>query len=409
MRIALVSEHANPLAAVGGVDTGGQNVHVAGLSAALAALGHEVTVYTRRAAGEEPPVVRMAPGVTVEHVPAGPPEPLPKDELLPYMPAFAAHLARRWRAVRPDVAHAHFWMSGLATLAAAEELRIPVVQTFHALGTVKQRWQGTADTSPPGRVAVERDIGRRAAAVIATCTDEVKELAAMDVPVERITVVPCGVDLDLFHPGPLDVPVLHHAGGDGRTGADGVARILSIGRLVPRKGVETIIEALAHVPGAHLTIAGGDPADEEFARLSRLAAASGLAERVRLVGSVARADVPALIRSARLVVTVPWYEPFGMVPVEAMACGVPVVASAVGGHLDTVSGCGVLTPPRRPRALARVLRDLLARPDLRASLAAAGLLRARSRYGWQKVAARTESVYRTMTGDHVDRLVAAGG
>ncbi|MET8158148.1 glycosyltransferase [Sphaerisporangium sp. NPDC005289] len=407
MRIALVSEHANPLAAVGGVDAGGQNVHIAGLAAALAGLGHEVTVYTRRVAGHEPLTVTMSPGVTVEHVPAGPPEPLPKDELLPYMPAFAAHLARRWRAARPDVAHAHFWMSGLAALTAAEELRVPVVQTFHALGTVKRRWQGTADTSPPCRLAVERDIGRRAAAIVATCTDEVSELAAMDVPVERVTVVPCGVDLALFHP---DAPLPHPADADGRRPRlDGVARILSIGRLVPRKGVETIIEALAHVPGAHLTIAGGDPGDEESTRLSRLVAASGLSGRVRLIGSVARADVPALMRSALAVVTVPWYEPFGMVPVEAMACGVPVVASAVGGHLDTVSGWGALVPPRRPRALAGVLRDLLARPDVRASMADAGVRRARSRYGWPRVAAQTESVYRSLIGDRLDRLAAAGG
>ncbi|GAB3904999.1 hypothetical protein GCM10027612_73810 [Microbispora bryophytorum subsp. camponoti] len=166
----------------------------------------------------------MAPGVTVEHVPAGPAEPLPKDELLPHMPEFGEHLARRWKAEPPDVAHAHFWMSGLATLTAAEPLRIPVVQTYHALGTVKRRWQGEADTSPPSRLAIERDIGRRAVAVIATCSDEVGELVAMGVPRDRIAVVPCGVDLGLFHP-------------DGPAAPRGDRlRVLSIGRMVPRKG-----------------------------------------------------------------------------------------------------------------------------------------------------------------------------
>jgi glycosyltransferase involved in cell wall biosynthesis len=394
MKVALISEHADPLAAVGGVDAGGQNVHVAGLAAALSRLGHVVTVYTRRTSVDEPATTPMAPGVTVEHVPAGPPEPLPKDDLLPHMPAFAAHLAHRWRSDRPDVAHAHFWMSGMATLVAADDLGIPVVQTFHALGTVKRRRQGTADTSPPTRVAIECDIGRRAAAVIATCTDEVKELTAMGVPVERIAVVPCGVDLDLFRP---DGPIARH------TPPGGYMRILSIGRLVPRKGVDTIIEALRHVPDAQLIVAGGEPGDEESVRLRRLAAASGLGARVRLIGSVGRADVPALMRSAQVVVTVPWYEPFGMVPVEAMACGVSVVASAVGGHLDTVAGCGMLVPPRRPRLLAMVLRDLLARPDLRTSLANAGMHRARSRYGWPQVAAQTQSVYRSLV------LATAGG
>ncbi|MEU8268120.1 glycosyltransferase [Sphaerisporangium sp. NPDC049002] len=396
----MVSEHANPLAAAGGVDSGGQHVHVAGLAAALATLGHEVTVYTRRTDKDDPGTAPMAPGVTVEHVPAGPPEPVPKDELLPYMPAFAAYLARRWQTERPDVAHAHYWMSGMATLTAAGELGVPVVQTFHALGAVERRWQGTADPSPPSRVAIEYDIGQRASAVIATCTDEFKELTALGVPVDRVTVVPCGVDLGLFRP---DGPIMRHAD------QNGYIRILSIGRLVPSEGVDTIIEAMPHVPGAHLIIAGGEPGDDEALRLGRLATASGLDGRVRLIGGVDRAGVPALMRSAQVVVATPWYEPFGMVPLEAMACGVSVVASAVGGHLDTVAGCGVLVPPRRPRVLAEVLRDLLARPDTRTSLATAGMRRARSRYGWPLVAAQTESVYRGLVGDRLDRLATAEG
>ncbi len=380
MRIALVSEHANPLAAIGGADSGGQNVHVAALALALAERGHEVTVHTRRTAPDQPRVVDMGRGVTVDHVPAGPPAPIPKDELPPYMPAFADHLARLWSARPPDVAHAHFWMSGLAALAAAEPLGVPVVQTFHALGTVKRRWQGAADTSPPDRIAVERDVGLRAAAVLATCTDEVRELRAMGVPEDQVTVVPCGVDLELFTPeGPA-------------AARDGRPRVLCVGRMVPRKGYDTVIRALRDVPGAELVIAGDEPAEVE--RLREVAAACRLEDRVRLVGGVAHGDVPALMRSADVLVTVPWYEPFGMVPLEALACGVPVIASAVGGHLDTVAGCGVLVPPRRPLALADALRDLLARPGLRAALGEAGARRARTRYGWPEVAARTESVYR---------------
>jgi len=397
MRIALVSEHASPLAPLGGVDAGGQNVHVAALARALALRGHEVTVYTRRTEPGRADRRAMAPGVTVEHVPAGPAEPISKDRLLPYMPEFAAYLHHRWAADRPDVVHAHFWMSGHAALLAAEPMGVPVVQTYHALGTVKRRWQGAADGSPPERIGIEREIGRRAQAVIATCTDEVRELSAMGVPHGKIAVVSCGVDLGLFRP---DGPVAPR--GDR-------PRILSIGRLVPRKGVDTIIRAMCETPGAELIIAGGAPGEEEADRLATLADACGLADRVRLIGSVARGDVPALMRSADVVVTVPWYEPFGMVPLEAMACGVPVVASAVGGHLDTVAGCGVLIPPRRPRALARVLGDLLARPDLRAALAAAGVRRARARYGWATVAARTEAVYREAILGRLGRLAVVGG
>ncbi|MEU6411860.1 glycosyltransferase [Microbispora sp. NPDC046933] len=397
MRIALVSEHASPLATLGGVDAGGQNVHVAALALALAERGNEVVVHTRRTSPDQPDAVPMARGVTVEHVPAGPAEPLPKDELLPYMPEFGAHLARRWKAEPPDLAHAHFWMSGLATLTAAEPLHIPVVQTYHALGTVKRRWQGEADTSPPSRIAIERDIGRRAVAVIATCSDEVRELVAMGVPRERIRVVPCGVDLGLFRPDGPAAPRRDRP------------RVLSIGRMVPRKGVDTSVRAMRQVPGAELVIAGGDPGDEESTRLRALADGLGLGDRVRLIGSVSRSEVPALMRSADILVTVPWYEPFGMVPLEALACGVPVVASAVGGHLDTVAGCGVLVPPRRPRALSRALGDLLARPELRAALSAAGARRARARYGWPRIAEQTESVYRNLAGGCLGTLAAAGG
>ncbi|MDQ3762691.1 MAG: glycosyltransferase, partial [Actinomycetota bacterium] len=340
MRIDMISEHASPLAAICGADSGGQNVHVAELARALGERGHHVTVYTRRDGPELPDRVRAGPGVTVEHVPAGPARLVPKDALLPYMAEFGDHLARRWLAQPPDVAHAHFWMSGLAAHRGARGTGIPVLQTFHALGTVKRRHQGASDPSPPSRLRLEAGLARDAALIVATCSDELTELATLGVPAQRIAVVPCGVDLDQFTPnGP-------------RVSRNRRHRILSLGRLVERKGVETTIHALPQVPGAELVIAGGGDAiaDAELARLTAVAQAHGVRDRVRLVGQIARKDVPALLRSADVVVSVPWYEPFGMVPLEAMACGVPVVASAVGGHLDTVldGRTGALVPPRDP-------------------------------------------------------------
>ncbi|MEW1847434.1 glycosyltransferase [Nonomuraea angiospora] len=395
MKIDLISEHADPLAPVGGVDSGGQNVHVAELARALAGRGHTVVVHTRRSSERQPGSVTMAPGVTVEYVTAGPPAPVPKDELPPYLAEFTERLAHRWAASPPDVVHAHYWMSGQVALQAAGG--VPVVQTFHALGTVKRRWQGDADTSPAHRIDTERAIGRRADAVLATCGDEVAELRAMGVPERRIAVVPCGVDLSVFRP---DGPVAPGTGG---------RLILSIGRLVPRKGVDTVIRALRRIPDADLVIAGGGGDDEEAVRLYELARAYGLERRVHVIGSVPREHVPALMRAADVLVAVPWYEPFGMVAIEAMACGVPVVASAVGGHLDTVAGCGVLVPPRRPRALARALSDVLDHPRRRAELAAAGALRARERYGWARVAELTEAVYTQVIDGTVGRLAALGG
>ena len=152
MRIAMVSEHASPLAVLGGVDAGGQNVHVAALSDELARRGHAVSVFTRRDDPDFSDRVRLPSGVEVVHVAAGPPEPLPKDDLLPHMFRFARVLRNAWEEEPPDVVHAHFWMSGVASLEAASALSLPVVETFHALGVVKRRHQGADDTSPAERL-----------------------------------------------------------------------------------------------------------------------------------------------------------------------------------------------------------------------------------------------------------------
>jgi len=412
MRIAMVSEHASPLAAVGGVDSGGQNVHVESLARAVARAGHDVTVYTRRDSAELPDRVRTADGVLVEHLDAGPAAPVPRDELLPFVGQLGSELAARFAADPPDLVHAHFWMSGLAALSATRDLDVPVVQTFHALGVTKRRFQGRHDTSPPVRIRMERALARDVDRIVATCTDEVGELVRLGAARNRITVVPSGVDVDQFSP---DGPAAER--GDR-------PRVLCIGRLVPRKGFDTVLRALVGVPEAELIIAGGPAADElagdpEAARLTRLAERFGVADRVRLVGAVARPDVPALLRSADLVVCTPWYEPFGIVPLEAMACGVPVVASAVGGFLDTVvdGATGTLVPPRRPDRLAAAMRRLLAEPFWREAYGTAGVDRARSRYSWDRIAAATLAVYADLLGlgaapaasDDEDELETAAG
>ncbi|MCW2779236.1 MAG: putative glycosyl transferase [Frankiales bacterium] len=392
MRVAMVSEHASPLAVLGGVDAGGQNVHVAALAAAMARRGVDVVVHTRRDA-PGPRKVRMGAGVTVDHVPAGPAREVPKDELMPFMDDFAADLHRQWSRSRPDVVHAHFWMSGYAALQAAQPLGIPVVMTYHALGVVKQRHQGAADTSPAVRQDVEARLVREADRVVATCSDEVFELLRLGGDRRRISVVPCGVDTDLFTPrGPAV------ARGDRR-------RLVYVGRLVERKGIGNAISALAGLvnnggPDAELLVAGGPDAadvdtDPQVARLRALAEKAHVADRVQFLGRVGREDLPALLRSADAVVCLPWYEPFGIVPLEAMACGVPVVASAVGGLIDTVvdGRTGLHVRPRDPRAVVDALDALLTDEPRRVQYGAAGARRARARYSWDRVAALTLQSY----------------
>ncbi len=389
MKIAMVSEHASPLAVLGGVDAGGQNVHVAALAEAMAAQGNEVVVYTRRDDPKLDVRVQYAPGVVVEHVDAGPPEPIEKDRMLPFMGEFARVLSQRWAEDRPDVVHAHFWMSGKASLDAGLPQGIPVVETFHALGIEKRRYQGAKDTSPPSRLDEERRIARDSSRIVATATAEAFELVRMGADKAKIAVVPCGVDLRLFQPiGPAEERDRSRK------------RLVCLSRLVERKGIADVINALMLLPDVELIVAGGPEAaklheDAEAQRLQQLARDLGVADRVVFRGRVERPNVPALLRSADAVVCYPWYEPFGIVPLEAMACGVPVVVAQVGGLVDSIVNgvTGVHVPPRSPIALSEAIKDLLKDEKRCMELALAGTRRANRRYGWARIASDTLAVY----------------
>lgn len=392
MRIHLVSEHASPLALLGSVDAGGQNVHVAALAKGLAALGCDVVVHTRRDDPSLPRQVRLPSGVVVDHVDAGPAVPIPKDELLQYMGEFADDLERSWQRQRPDVVHAHFWMSGIAASDAAGRFGIPVVQTFHALGAEKRRHQGHADSSPTARIEAEQWLALNVAHVIATTAQEFRTLVGLGADPGRMTVVPCGVDLELFRSdGPTWPP------------SNSRARVVCVSRLVPRKGIAEVIEAIAEIPDVELLVAGGPPEammgeDPYAVELLDAVERLGIGHRVILLGAVERPRVPALMRSAAVVCCTPWYEPFGMVAVEAMACGVPLVASAVGGLAETIldGRTGILVPPRQPRSIRAALETLLHDGARRRAMSRAALQRAAS-YAWPNIARRTLRIAEQLT------------
>jgi glycosyltransferase involved in cell wall biosynthesis len=374
--VALVSEHASPIAPLGGEDAGGQNVYVAELARELGEHEIDVVVYTRRDDPSLPRRVRIRPRVTLEHIDAGPPARIAKDAILPFVNRFGLELARAWRRRRPDVVHAHYWMSGLAAQQAAAPLRIPLVQTFHAAGITKRRHHGANDPSSPARVSAEVALASMVDAVASTSTEELADLRGCGARPRAAEVVPCGVNTTLFTPG--------------RSQRGPTGRLVTVGRLVPRKGVDDVVCSLRWIPGARLVIAGGSgrAEDADARRLSALAQAAGVADRVELIGPVEHARVPELLRSADVVACVPWYEPFGMVALEAMACGVPVVSAAVGGLRETVvdGETGLHVPPRDPPRIAAAVRTLLGDEQLRARLGAHAAERAASVYAWSTIA-----------------------
>lgn len=405
LKVALISEHASPLAAVGGVDAGGQNVYVAKVAFMLARLGHQVDVLTRRDHPDQPGSVDLTRGVRLVHLPAGPAQPLSKEGLLPFMPEFNCAAERLTRHNGGyDVVHANFFMSGMAGVHLKETFDIPLVTTFHALGLVRREHQGMADAFPAERVEIERHVMQVSDCVIAECPQDHEDMVRLyHADARRISMVPCGVDVEAFRP--MDRQRARAALG---LSPDEFV-VLQLGRMVPRKGVDNVIRALAaldrKVP-ARLLVVGGDHAspDEsltpEIGRLRRLARCLGVHAKVTFTGQRGRDVLPLYYAAANAFVTTPWYEPFGITPLEAMACGRPVIGSAVGGIQYTVVDgvTGYLVPPRDPQALAQKLAYLHANPSLADAMGRAGRIHVRRSFTWDQVVHELERIYRSVQG-----------
>ncbi len=390
MRIAMVSMTASPLTAHA-ADGGGRGIQLEALSRALAARGHEVVVHTRRDRVGLPDQVRLGPGVTVHHVDAGPLRPLAADDVVACMPRFASELAQRWLVQPPHIAHAHGWDSGVVSTQAASVARVPVALTFHTLAALEAGGpMRDAGVSSP-RLDVERSLARSIGQVIAASRAEVRELLLMGASPDRLAVVPEGVDTTLFSPRGPEFPR-----------ASRRHRLLSLGALTPDGGVDDAIRLIAQVPMAELVVAGGPATerdgDPDVARLRLLAKELEVADRVTFVGAVPQADRPGLIRSADIVVWLPGYELSARVALEAMACGRPIVATAVGALLDVVDDgvTGLLVEPQSPSAAAMAVRRLLGAPGMRDTMSEQARIRAEGTLDWEHVSEAAEQVYRAM-------------
>lgn len=418
IRIAFLSEHASPVALLGSTDAGGQNVYVDELSRNLGVLGYAVDVFTRRESATAPEVIQWAPGVRVINLSAGPPEVLPKDDLWSLMPGFRDALldfmARD--GVHYDLIHGNFWMSGWVAADLQDRLGIPAVQIFHAMGLTKRRHQGAADTSPGERIEVEREIVRRVERLIAQCPSEQVELVDdYEADPGNVVIVPSAVNVERFKPVPL-AEARREVGLEERD-----LVVAYVGRMLPRKDARNIVRAVGLLARQtdlplKLLLVGGESADPdpattpEIGVLQAIAAEMGIPDRLHFTGQ-RQPDVLRYYYSAGdVVVTTPWYEPYGLTPLEAMACGRPVIGSAVGGITFTIADgkTGFLVPPRDPEALALRLQQLLTNPALREEMGRAARLRVEQEFTWLTVAERTAALYQTLLRQPEQSLVRLG-
>ena len=381
MKIALVAQHTTSLT---------EDARLRELSRSLAGKGHRVTVYARKDGAALPAKADLDPGVQIELIGPGGTHASDESQLLAQVPAFSQPLHEQWRHERPDVVHALRWTSGLAALAAARDLRIPVVQSFGSLGVAERRHHVLPVSVGTERIRLEPAIGRSVNAVVAGSSDEESDLTRLGVPRRSIKVVPCGVDTDEFSP---EGPVADRSGRP---------RLVTVADLNEHDELTMLLQALSKVPSAELVVAGGPPraklrGDMAYRRLAKVAESLDMTGRVLFAGEVGRSALPPLLRSADLLVNVSEYDPTGMVSVQAMACGTPVIATAGGGQVDAVvdGTTGILVPPGRPTLLAQRIRQLLAHPMLLEAFSVAAADRARSRYSWDRIAHETLAVYDT--------------
>jgi D-inositol-3-phosphate glycosyltransferase len=400
-RVAMLSVHTSPLEQPGTGDAGGLNVYVVEVARQLAARGVEVEIFTRTTTGELPPAVELEPGVLVRHVTAGPYEGLRKEDLPGQLCAFAAGVMRIGAHAPEEhygLVHSHYWLSGQVGWLAADRWQVPLVHTMHTMARVKNVHLAEGDSpEPPGREIGEQQVVDAADRLIANTLGEARELETLyGAAHDKVVVVPPGVDLTLFSPG--DQLAARQA-----VGLPPEAKVLLfVGRIQPLKAPEVLVKAAAELLARHpgwkgqlvVTVVGG-PSGSGLAHphgLEDLANELGIAPQVRFVKPVPRAELAQWYRAADIVAVPSYSESFGLVAVEAQACGVPVVAADVGGLPTAVGEAGVLVDGHGTHEWADSLEALLLDPDRRKALSRKAIDHA-ALFGWDRTTERLFEVY----------------
>jgi D-inositol-3-phosphate glycosyltransferase len=421
-RIATLSVHTSPLEQPGTGDAGGMNVYVVEVARRLAERDVAVEIFTRATASGLPPVVEMAPGVHVRHVTAGPFEGLSKEELPSQLCAFTNGVLRA-EAARPpgyyDLIHSHYWMSGQVGWLARERWGVPLVHTAHTLAKVKNRWLADGDRpEPKARVIGEEQVIAEADRLVANTRFEAQDLVTCyDADPIRVSVVQPGVDLDRFRPA-AGAPAVARIAARRSLGLPEQGYVVAfVGRIQPLKGPDVLIAALGELHRHDPELAGqltvvicGGPSGTGLDRptaLIELAASLGVSDSVCFLPPQTGAALPALYRAADLVAVPSYNESFGLVALEAQACGTPVVAASVGGLVTAVHDgrSGVLVDGHDPQDWARVLAGLLILPGRRRELSLGAVAHARN-FSWDRTADGLLRVYREAMAEHRDLIAA---
>jgi D-inositol-3-phosphate glycosyltransferase len=408
-RIATVSVHTSPLEQPGTGDAGGLNVYVVEVARRLAQRGVEVDIFTRAVSRDQPQVAELAPGVLVRHLAAGPFEDLDKSSLPGQLCQFTFELLRTEAAHAPgryDLVHGHYWLSGQVGAVAKERWGVPLVQSMHTLGKVKNAALALGDAAEPEiRLRGEAEVIASADRLVANTDDEARQLIAhYDADPARVTTINPGVDLAVFQPGSQQEARLQLG-----LPADGVVLVFA-GRVQPLKAPEVVLHAAAQLIqddpalASRLTVAfvGGPSGTgrNDPDRLTQLAGQLGLAGLVRLEPPCPQSELAQWYRAATLVMVPSYSESFGLVAMEAQACGTPVVAAAVGGLRTAVrhGHSGILVDSRDPARYASAVRELISAPASLARLAH-GAREHASRFGWSATVDALLQLYATVTAE----------